>query len=232
MNASKLRLTRELVDLLPQKIEDPGPLKEVEDRATDEFYETTVKAVLSALPPGEDLWVFAFGSLIWNPRFNVMETRSAMVSGWHRAFCLGPDTRYRGNPQNPGLMLSLDQGGTCEGVVMRMSVKTAAQELPDLLRSEPPFAPVWLDATTANGDLRAMSFVTKRGEPGFVDHHSRAEAAQILSTAVGMLGSMPDYILNTIENLKSHGIHDSYLWDMANLVAEQLEQLRDGKGTD
>ena len=59
---------------------------------------------------GHDLWVFAYGSLMWRPEFPVAERRLGTVRGFHRRFCL-LQRRYRATPERPGLMLALDRGG-------------------------------------------------------------------------------------------------------------------------
>ena len=69
--------------------------------------------------PGKDLWVFAYGSLTWDPGFPFEEARPALLRGYHRAFCLY-STHYRGTPERPGLVLGLDRGGACRGHLKRL----------------------------------------------------------------------------------------------------------------
>ena len=68
---------------------------------------------------GSDLWVFAYGSLMWNPEFPVAERRIGTVRGFHRRFCL-LQRRFRGTPDRPGFVLALDRGGLCRGVAFRL----------------------------------------------------------------------------------------------------------------
>jgi len=88
--------------------------------------------VLRQLGENEDLWVFGYGSLIWNPAFEFAEERCALLRGWHRRFCLKLYAG-RGTLETPGLMLALDRGGACRGVAFRIPATKVRQEL-DLLR--------------------------------------------------------------------------------------------------
>jgi cation transport protein ChaC len=220
--ARRLRLTRDLVNRLPERVDERGPVRWQED--TD-YFDRTVPQVLARLPGDGQLWVFAIGSLIWKPKFPVAERRPATVRGWHRDFCLGPDTRFRGNPEAPGLMLTLDRGGMCHGVAMRIAPDNLAASLEELLRGEPPEPPSWVRAQTAQGVVQAIAFTIPRGHFAYVGGLSETEVADRLARAVGHVGSMADYLLNTVEHLEENGIHDSKLWRMQDLVAERLEKL-------
>lgn len=217
-----LRLTKDLVARLPSSVPDPGPLDRPE--TPDSFYTDTTKAVLQAMPP-EGLWVFAYGSILWKRRFEVVEERVARVRGWHRKFSLGPDTRYRGNPQAPGVMLSLCPGGQCQGKVLRMQPAGIEAGLEELLRNEPPIAPAWVRAVTPEGEVRAIAFVNRRDFVGYCGDLCEAEIADRLARAVGMWGSMAEYLCNTVMHLEEMGIHDAYLWRIQGLVAERLAAL-------
>ena len=227
MKSKTLRLTKDLVARLPCSVPDPGPLARPD--VPDSYYITTTTAIEAALPDDGQLWVFAFGSILWKRRFEVVEERAALVRGWHRKFCLGPDTRYRGNPQAPGVMLSLDRGGMCRGMVLRMQHKDRSAVLEDLLRNEPPIPPTWLRAQTPQGEVRAIAFVTGKTFYGYCGDLCEAEIADRLASAVGMWGSMADYLFNTVTHLQAMGVHDSYLWRMQAMVAERLERLPPGQ---
>lgn len=221
-----MRLTRELVNLIAATVDDPGESEREAALEQGNCYETTTKDILARLPDDGELWVFAIGSLIWKPRFEHVERRVARLMGWQRSFCLGPDTRYRGNPDAPGLMLSLDIGGHCDGVVFRLKKETQAADLLALLEVEPPIPPVWGDAKTEDGNVRCIAFNLPRDSVAYVGGLNHNEVADLLSIAVGKFGSMPDYLLNTIEHLEECGIHDPYLWEMQELVAERLEAMK------
>ncbi len=218
----RLRLTQDLVDLLPQRIADPGPI--ARPPPPEGYYEAQVARILAEVGAGP-LWVFAYGSILWKRRFAVTEERHARLRGWHRKFCLGPDARYRGNPDAPGVMLSLDRGGQCRGMVLRMADAGRAAALEDLLRNEPPEPAVWVRAVTPQGEVRAICFATSKGFAGYCGGLSEAEVAERLAAAVGMWGSMAAYLLNTVQHLEAMGVRDAYLWRMQALVAERLARL-------
>jgi cation transport protein ChaC len=210
------------VNRLPERVDERGPIRWPDP--PDDYYRETALGILGRLADG-NLWIFAIGSLIWKPRFPVVERRPARVRGWHRAFCIGPDTRFRGNPVAPGLMLSLDRGGQCHGVALRMDPADPETTLEALLRAEPPLPPRRVRAVTPEGDVTAIAFASDRRHFSYAGRLSETEVADRLACAVGHVGSMPDYLLNTIEHLEAAGIHDAALWRMQALVAERLERM-------
>lgn len=221
--ARLLGLTQDLVARLPAKIEDPGPMARA--AVPDAYYPAMVDRVMARRPQDGKLWVFAFGSILWKRRFAVVEERAAMVRGWHRKFCLGPDTRYRGNPDAPGVMLSLDRGGQCRGMVLQMDPDGVRAALEDLLRNEPPIAPAWVRAQTSLGEVCAIAFATRKTFEGYCGGLCEAEVADRLAAAVGMWGSMAEYLMNTVTHLEAMGIHDAYLWRMQAMVAERMARI-------
>ncbi len=218
-----LHLTQALVNRLPPSVEDPGPMRRAE--VPDSYYGKTLREVNRRVPGDGQLWVFAYGSILWQRRFEVVEERPARIRGWHREFCLGPDTRYRGNPEAPGVMLSLDRGGQCRGKVLCMAEAGRDVALETLLRHEPPIPPTWLRAQTPQGEVRAIAFVTARDDEGYCGGLCEAEIADRLASSVGMWGSMAEYLRNTTLHLEEMGIRDAYLWRMQALVAERLARL-------
>ena len=81
-----------------------------------------------SVAPDQDVWVFGYGSLMWNPAFHHVELRPARLHGWHRSFCLW-NTFGRGSPEKPGLMLALQPGGACAGVALRIAADAVPSEL-------------------------------------------------------------------------------------------------------
>lgn len=224
----RMRLSAEHVRRVHREIADPGPQLLAGYRvATDADYAENVAAVLASRPAGP-LWIFAYGSLIWRPETTGEERRIALVRGWHRRFCLGWDYRFRGSREAPGLMLALDRGGQCRGVVDRLPERGLEKQLDKLMRRETstvpsPFPWRWIGVDTAAGPLTALTFAMNRRSERYVAHLSQAELADVLASAVGFRGSMADYLFSTVSKLEELGIHDATLWRLQELVAERIE---------
>ena len=117
--------------------------------------------------------MFAYGSLIWKPACEFVEIRTGLLRGWHRAFCLGWNTRWRGSVENPGLMLALDRGGVCKGVLYRLPPDAVEANLELLCRREmgfkpSPFPPRWVQV--AHRDRRHGAAPS----PSCIDRNSAA----------------------------------------------------------
>ncbi len=222
-----LRLTRDLIDRLPPRTDERGPV--VAMPPDPNYYRQTAGTILSQLERPDELWVFAAGSLIWDPRFEVAERRAAHIDGWRRAFCIG-DRRFRGCPSAPGLMMSLERGGTCSGVVLRMASEDIAASLLKLLEREPPLPPDWVEAHTESGPVKAIIFSVDPSWSLYVAEPQSDDLADILASAVGHVGTMAEYLLNTVTELEKAGVHDPHLWSLQSMVAERLERLPASKG--
>jgi len=225
----KMRLTEAHVALLPAKI-GPGPVPlAMGGPPPDTYYAETTAALVSAVPPNGEMWLFAFGSLIWNKRFVFDRERPGVVRGWHRDFCLGPDIQFRGNPEAPGYMLSLDRGGQCKGIVYRLPREGLAANIEGLLRKEPPFAPRWLTVVTPQGVVCAFAFTHPGKSQRYAGHLPDEVVADALSRSVGMLGSMAHYVYMTVRHLEQLGLCDDRLWRMQEMIAERIERSFPGR---
>ena len=230
----KMRLTAELVARVERRIDDPGDAAYPNVVwATDADRTETVARLRAAGPVSDAVWVFAYGSLIWNLPFEYDVKRVGVVRGWHRSFCFGWITRWRGSKEQPGLMLVLDEGGACEGVVYRLSRGESEAGLMQLMRREmrakpDGMGPLWVDVETREGPLRAIAFVVDREGPRYVAGLSDERTADILAVAAGHVGSMADYLYQTVKGLTDLGIHDAHLWRLQELVAERIEATHPG----
>ncbi len=225
----QMRLTPELVARVARHIEDPGDAAYPDVVwATDADRAEVVARLRDAGPKDGEVWVFAYGSLIWNPPFRFTERRVGVVRGWHRSFCFGWITRYRGSLEQPGLMLVLDEGGECEGVAYRLPPEEVETGLLDLFRREmrskiDPMTPIWANVESRGERVPAITFVIDRNSGRYVGDLSDERVADVLAVAAGHLGSMADYLHATVNGLEALDIHDPHLWRLQELVAERIE---------
>lgn len=172
---------------------------------------------------GPDIWVFGYGSLIWNPLITFEEKLFGRLYGYHKRFCLW--TRLgRGSPEDPGLVLALDTGGSVRGVVFRISAERAAQEMDILWRREMinnSYNPKWLSIHTETGVKKALCFVVRHDSPGFAEKMSDETTAATIARATGFLGPCCQYLFETADALKQAGIHDPSLNRLVRMVKAQ-----------
>lgn len=178
-------------------------------RRTDAEREATrVKALQDR--SDRDLWVFAYGSLMWDPAFHFAEVRTAQLTGFHRRFCLR-SRLGRGSFDNPGLMAALDHGGACNGLTFRISSEAIETETRILWSREMmmlAYDPVILDVTTPQGTVEALAFVINRASENYLEEVSLQESAGLIARARGLYGSNLDYLDNLAEHLTQLKIED------------------------
>ncbi|HYE39546.1 MAG TPA: gamma-glutamylcyclotransferase [Ramlibacter sp.] len=168
-------------------------------------------------PAGSDIHVFAYGSLMWNPALEHVSAARARVHGWHRSFCLR-NLVGRGGPGRPGLMLALDRGGSCNGVLLRIPAHCVREELTLLWRREMTWGSYdarWVRAHVDDGTVPAVTFVVRRAHERYVRSLPIREAARLINTGEGSLGTCRNYFDATMEKLRELGIQD-----------HRMEQLR------
>jgi cation transport protein ChaC len=176
---------------------------------TDAQLNRSVDCTLSCVPSG-DVWVFAYGSLIWNPIFPFADKRIARIYGFHRSFCLW-SRLGRGTPDKPGLVLGLDHGGSCAGLAYRIAAAHVREEFRLLWRREMvtgSYVPTWVKARTPQGAVAAIAFVINRRSVAYAGRLPSPEAARRIRDASGIHGPCADYLLRTVGGLREYGIDD------------------------
>jgi glutathione-specific gamma-glutamylcyclotransferase len=187
---------------------------------SDEELGRSLAHIMKGHPPDRDVWVFAYGSLIWNPTFAHVEHRIGRIRGYHRRFCLRADVG-RGSPERPGLFLGLDRGGQSSGVVFRIAAADAPHELMLLWRRElitNSYIPRWVRTVTAEGPVRAIAMVINHANARYAGSWPEERVIEAIATAEGRLGRCSDYLFNTLDHLTEMGIRDRMLERMAAAV--------------
>jgi cation transport protein ChaC len=165
------------------------------------------------VPPGTDLWVFGYGSLMWNPEFPYVERRQALLRGYHRRFCVYSH-RYRGTPDRPGLVLGLDRGGSCRGIAFRVEsphVEATIDLLWDREMVSGVYAPKIIKVATDEGRIPACTFVADRAHRQYCGELGPADVVRFIRQGVGERGPNLDYLANTVDHLRELGIVDQGL---------------------
>jgi cation transport protein ChaC len=176
---------------------------------SDAEIESDLDATLARHQLG-DVWLFGYGSLMWNPAIEFAEQRAGVVNGWHRRFCLWLHGG-RGSLENPGLMLALDRGGRCAGLLFRIPAVAARDELLLAWRRElftGAYNSRWVTAMTSRGPVRAVTFVANRAHLRYAGRLDDTAIAERLASATGSLGSCAAYLSLTLEALHTAGLRD------------------------
>ncbi|OWU83361.1 hypothetical protein ATO6_19010 [Oceanicola sp. 22II-s10i] len=170
----------------------------------------------------DDIWVFGYGSLMWDPGFHFSEIRRARITGYRRAMALYDAQGARGTAEAPGLMAALVEGGTVDGVVFRIDAAHAADEVEVVWRREmvgPGYLARFLPAETDQGRVEALAFVGDTTQEDIRPDLPRADIVRYIATGEGILGSSLDYLRNMLIHFREMGIPDP---DLEALMDEVL----------
>jgi glutathione-specific gamma-glutamylcyclotransferase len=181
---------------------------------TDAELAASREAALAGWDGRSDLWLFGYGSLIWNPGLPTLEAVRARVHGYHRGLYLWSRVN-RGTPEQPGLVLALDRGGSCSGMAFRLGGADAAEHLEVLWRREMAmgsYRPAWLPCTLADGRrVEALAFVMRREASSYTGKLPDPVVRTVLGCASGRYGTTLDYVSRTVKALRESGMPDRAL---------------------
>ena len=228
MTLSREDLTEQWVEYIVSSIRKDGEFEPTTDAERAE----SLRAVLASVPEGQDVWLFGYGSLMWNPLIQFAERREGRIHGYHRRYCLW--LRWgRATKDRPGLILGLDQGGSCRGVSFRIPRALAARELGMIWIREMVsgiYRPRWVTVrcgkqrvgrVAARGKprtIRAITFTVDPAHPLYTGRLSPQRTAELIAQASGEFGSCRNYLHNTVTHLAELGVRDSYLSRVHALV--------------
>ena len=211
------------------------------------FDELDVQAIAEKRPPGwrmsheareanrrsvlagrleRDLWVFGYGSLIWDPAIHLDKVRLATLQGWRRRFCLSI-TGSRGTVERPGLMAALDEGGVCEGVAFRIPGRIVDRETETLWMREMfsgSYRPIFVTLSTPQGDIEALTFVIDRSHDRYIPDLPLSEAAAIIAGAQGANGPNFEYLDSLCGHMAELGLSDADMTELHRLAASMLDR--------
>ena len=200
-------------------------------RAQNPHIETLSPAELEAsrrdMLAGRDLaggvWLFAYGSLIWNPLIEVAERRLGTAYGYHRRLCIWTELG-RGSRSRPGLMLALDRGGACRSLLLRVAPERIESELDLVWQREmltSVYRPRWLRVRTAAGPVDAIAFIVNRTHPRYAGRLADERILDAVAAAQGPLGRCADYLTETVASLRALGICEPGLAALNDRLAER-----------
>ncbi len=172
----------------------------------------------------EDLWVFGYGSIMWRPGFAFEEVLPARLFGYHRAFCVY-SWHHRGTPDRPGLVLGLDNGGSCVGRAYRVQASRAEEVTAYLDAREmvtSVYVPIKHPIHTERGKLSARCYIVDKAHDQYAGKLPFEEQARIVAQGRGASGINTDYLRSTVVHLDDLGITDGPLHRVWNLLTAQL----------
>src|SRR5262252_5220877 len=172
----------------------------------------------------KDLWVFAYGSLMWRPGFAFAERVPARLIGLHRALCVYSFV-HRGTPERPGLVLGLDRGGMCRGIAFRVAAATRDKTVA-YLRDREQVTTVYVETMRrieleepVRRQVRALCFIVDRSHVQYAGRLTLSECVHHVRQGHGRSGANRDYVLETVQALEALGYRETDL----HLIAGQLQ---------
>ena len=164
----------------------------------------------------DDIWIFAYGSLMWRPGFAFAEATRARLAGYSRHFCV-TSVHHRGSPQRPGLVLGLDRGGSCDGIAYRVGAAEAAGVLA-YLRAREQVNGVYREARVGieigaprRREETAVVYLVERAHPSYAGRLPLSVQARLIAGARGLSGANLDYVVNTLRHMAEIGIREREL---------------------
>ena len=187
----------------------------------------SLQSTIESAPDPETISLFAYGSLIWRPCFEVQSRCKAILHGYRRDFCVFT-VEARGAPDTPGLGLGLRvDSASCQGVLIPLPEDGRSEALTSIWEREmltAVYQPKWVSVEVDSKITTALTFVVDELHPQCAGDLSEEAQAVMIGSAVGELGSCRDYLVNTIDALRNVGIHDLPLEGLLRRVNLQISE--------
>ena len=180
----------------------------------------SVMQILEGINLEKGVWVFGYGSLMWNPDFKLAEKITGIVKGYRRSLCL-KSMVYRGTRDFYGLVFGLDKGVSCQGMAYRIAEKDIHTEMLKIWEREMfagTYIPTWVNVNTKKGNISAVTFVINHEHKHYLPNLGLEVISERVARAVGNCGSCHDYVKNTVKCLHLHGLRDHALEDLLRLI--------------
>ena len=219
---ASLELTRELIELaFPHPVpDDEGAMP----LASEAEVLASLDETMTGHDPDASLWVFGYGSLMWRPELEFAEQRLGTLLGWQRSFCLW-QWRFRGTRDRPGLMLALEEGGSCHGMLYRLAPTGLRDQLVPLWKREITgrgYVPGWVSVASEAGAIRAVTFFANKSSSRYAGCLDPCVIADHIASACGHSGPSAAYLFETWRACRAAGIDDTHIETLQRLVAERL----------
>ena len=210
-DSQRLRCGGGSMQAYPPQLDDVMPM-------TSEAHERSIADMLALRRrqgfEDQDIWLFAYGSLIWRPECPAIESLRGHIEGFHRGLYLWSRI-HRGTPEQPGLVFGLDEGGGCSGVAFKLSAEDLQCHLLALWKREMPdcsYRPRWVPCALENGfTVPALAFVVARDQPTYAGELPDEIVRKVFDTACGQCGTTYDYVTQTAVALRNAGMPDEAL---------------------
>jgi cation transport protein ChaC len=216
---SIVRITREVLAVYDERARMAG--YPADWRQSDQQIEKSWRSFSESRAKPGDLWVYGYGSLMWDPGFHFTEVRLADVDGYQRRFTLKTEIA-RGSPGRPALVLSLEQQpGCCRGLAFRIAADLVDVESEILWRREMiagSYSPAMVSMTTPQGSIEALVFTSNTSHPRYVGELPLSETAAIIASGAGAIGTNRAYLEELAAQLSALDIEDPYVDQLLNAV--------------
>ena len=183
------------------------------------------KTIASAPKDFDDLWIFAYGSLMWDATFAHCEKSPAALNGWHRDLCVWT-ALARGTPRLPGLALGLVPGGVCEGLAFKVADAEQSEMLKALWEREmwtDVYVPTWVSIECEKQTRSAITFTTNKDSSQFARDLSIEHVVDHVVQARGKNGPCWEYLFRTMNKLRALSIEEPHLHSVSELAKAQMD---------